>query len=197
MNSPATALARERILLHICCAPCSPYVVGELARSKDVTLYYYNPNIHPHREYERRCREARRWSRAAGYDFIEGDYDPDRWVESVSGLESEPERGARCEVCIADRMAESARMARKLRFDLFGTVLTVSPRKDAALINRLGAEAAERFGVVYLESNWKKKDGYKISSRIADELGFYRQSYCGCRYSSRSGGAKSARARLV
>ncbi len=175
-----------RMLLHICCAPCSPYVVERLRRDYNVTLYFYNPNIHPESEYVLRLREAARWANQIGLPMIEGEYDPESWFQTTKGLAMEPERGARCSVCFDIRLSSSAEKAAQLGFDIYGTALTVSPYKQAAVINRIGLMAAERQNIIFIEADWKKKDGYKITTRMARELGFYRQNYCGCLYSRRS-----------
>lgn len=173
------------MLLHICCAPCSPYVVEQLQRDYDLTLFFYNPNIHPEKEYRQRLEEVRVWTKSAGLKLVEGEYDADNWFDKTKGLEDEPERGKRCEVCFDLRLSKAADEAKRLGVDNFGAVLTVSPHKEAYIINRIGSDAGNKYGVEFLEADWKKKDGYKITTRMANEMGFYRQDYCGCAYSRR------------
>ena len=180
------------MLLHVCCAPCSPYVVEKLKDEHEVTLYFYNPNIHPEEEYHRRLRELRRWAGKAGVALIVEEYEIDRWFEATKGMFEEPEGGARCEICIELRLARTAGKAAELGFEAFGTVLSVSPHKDAALINCIGEEQAGEQGVEFLPADWKKKDGFKITTQMGRKLGLYRQDYCGCMFSLRD---KKARER--
>ncbi|VAX23760.1 FIG053235: Diacylglucosamine hydrolase like [hydrothermal vent metagenome] len=175
----------SRMLLHICCGPCAPYVVEQLKKEYEVTLYFYNPNIHPKKEYERRLVEAHRLAQDSDLPFIEEKYDPDNWHTATKGLENEPEKGKRCEVCFDIRLSKTADTAARNGFDVFAAVLSVSPHKDAVMINRVGASAGEHSGVKFLEANWKKKEGFKITTRMADDMGFYRQNYCGCVFSLR------------
>ncbi len=176
---------KPSILLHVCCAPCSPYVVETLLEEYDITLYFYNPNIHPETEYKKRLEEFSDWAEKINVPFLVGDYNPEGWFEKVAGHEEEPERGSRCELCFDMRLGQCADVAFDGGFDLYGTVLTVSPHKDAVAINRIGQENAIRHGTKFLVANWKKKEGFKITTRIGRELGLYRQDYCGCVFSRR------------
>ncbi|MGK7346505.1 MAG: epoxyqueuosine reductase QueH [Candidatus Nitrospinota bacterium M3_3B_026] len=173
----------NKLLLHVCCAPCSPYVVDRLRGDYAITLYFYNPNIHPVDEYFLRFEQLRSWAEREGLPLVAEEYGAGDWFEAVRGLENEPERGARCGVCFELRLSRAAAKASELGFDAFGTVLTVSPHKEAAVINSVGAKAGVKEGVEYLVSDWKKKEGFKITSRMSRELGFERQDYCGCVYS--------------
>jgi predicted adenine nucleotide alpha hydrolase (AANH) superfamily ATPase len=174
------------ILLHICCAPCSPHVIELLsAEYGAVHGFFYNPNIHPEDEYKLREAEIRRFSDSKGIPLIVGEYDVTAWDHAVLGLENEPEGGARCDACFRMRLNAAARAARQLGIPCFITTLTVSPHKNAGKVNAAGRAAAQEHGVTFVEKDFKKKDGFKISSRMATELGFYRQDYCGCRYSRR------------
>lgn len=174
----------------MCCAPCSPYVVEQLRQEYDLTLYFYNPNIHPEKEYTLRLDELRRWAEGIDTPLIVGEYDAERWFAATKGYEGAPERGARCEICFDMRLGETARKAGELGADMFGTVLSVSPHKDAVVINRVGAKAGETAGVEFMAADWKKKDGFKITAKMGRELGFYRQDYCGCVYSRRGDAAR-------
>lgn len=173
------------MLLHVCCAPCSPYVVDTLGEDYDLTLYFYNPNIHFEEEYVKRLDEVRAWASAIGLPLIEEEYDAGRWFEKTKGLEGEPEKGKRCEVCFDMRLSRAAGKAAELGMDMFGTVLTVSPHKDAVAINRIGSACGSGAGVTFLEADWKKKEGFKITTQMARDLDFYRQDYCGCVFSRR------------
>lgn len=175
----------QKLLLHVCCAPCSPYVVEQLSKEYDVTLYFYNPNIHPEEEYRLRLSELIDWAEAINVQLIEDVYDDNRWFEKTAGLENEPERGARCDVCFDLRLGRTANKAAELGIEIFGTVLTVSPHKDAVAINRIGESVAESQKVEFLLSDWKKKEGFKVTSRMGKELKFYRQDYCGCVFSQK------------
>ncbi|MFH1537999.1 MAG: epoxyqueuosine reductase QueH [bacterium] len=178
-------MALPKLLLHACCAPCAPHVYELLSGEYEVLLYFYNPNIFPEDEYNRRLEELKRFCGEKDIPLIEGNYDKDKWAEAIKGFEEEPEGGKRCAKCFSLRLAETARRAAGAGCSRFTTTLTVSPRKNAEVINRIGREAGERAGVEFLEENFKKKDGYKISCDLSHERGFYRQDYCGCEYSMR------------
>ncbi len=185
--------SKVKTLLHVCCAPCSSYVVQELAKKYDITLYFYNPNIHPEDEYNRRLAEIRKWAEAESLKLIEGEYDVDSWREITKGQESEPERGSRCHSCFELRLANAASTAANLGYKIYGTVLTVSPHKDAVIINKVGVANGRLFGVDFEQADWKKKDGYKKSVVLSKAKKFYRQDYCGCIYSLK---AKNSRDNL-
>ena len=176
---------RSRVLLHLCCAGCSPHVVEVLRRDHDVTGYFYNPNIHPEPEYRLRLEEAERLAEHLGFELISGAYDVERWFAATKGLEHEPEGGARCEVCFRLRLEDTGQRARQGGFDAFTTTLTVSPHKNARLINAIGAAAGEGCGVDFLERDFKKGHGFVRTISLCREMGLYRQDYCGCLYSQR------------
>lgn len=175
------------LLIHSCCAPCSSYVLEYLSRYFDLTVFYYNPNISPEEEYEKRVSELERLVREMPFSnrvrVIRGKYDPDRFYQAAKGLEDVPEGGERCRRCFELRLDEAARMTRELGIPLFTTTLTISPLKDAALLNEIGARAAERHGVAFLPSDFKKKNGYLRSIELSKEYHLYRQNFCGCVYS--------------
>jgi len=175
----------KRLLLHVCCAPDAIIGVEVLSADFDVTMLFHNPNIHPREEYDRRLEATGNLGKILKVDLLEGDYDTAAWFETVRGLEEEPEKGKRCEVCIQNRLEATARLAAEKGFDAFAAVLTVSPHKDAAMINRMGAGAGENHGIEYIPTNLKKKDGFKRSVVLSREYGLYRQDYCGCRFSIR------------
>ncbi len=187
------------LLMHSCCAPCSSYCLEYLSQYFRITDFYYNPNIQPGEEYIKRVREQERFINefnaktadpASGdgikrypISFIEGEYDPEAWDLAVKGLEDEPEGGERCSVCFSVRLRETAKLAAEKGFDYFTTTLTLSPLKDAKRLNEIGEAAGEEFGVRFLNSDFKKRDGYKRSIELSKEYGLYRQNYCGCVYS--------------
>ena len=177
-----------KLLLHSCCAPCSSYCIETLSKDFYVTVFYYNPNIYPDEEYLHRVKEQQRFINefptVYPVEFIEGDFEKDRFYNEVArGLEHEPERGARCEKCFFLRLSETAKKAAALGFDYFCTTLTISPQKDPVLLNDIGERLGEQYGVSFLPSEFRKRDGYKRSTMISREYDMYRQDYCGCVYS--------------
>ena len=176
----------KKLLLHVCCGPCATHVIDELKKDYDVTLFFYNPNIHPCGEFVKRLGEAQKVASAFGVPLVEGGYDVDSWLRSIAGLEEEPEGGRRCTVCFADRLSETALFAKENGFDYFTTTLTISPHKDSEVINRIGSALAGKHGVCWIHSDFKKKDGFRKSSDMSKKLSLYRQRYCGCFYSVKS-----------
>lgn len=176
---------KPSLLLHACCAPCSSYVLEYLHERFEITLYFYNPNIAPAEEYSYRCAELRRLVSEMGLDItiIEEEYDPQPFYDLAKGLEELPERGERCRKCIGLRLDAAGAKAAELGADFFTTTLTISPHKDCAFINEYGAMAAEKCGIAYLFSDFKKHEGYKRSIELSREYDLYRQDYCGCVYS--------------
>ncbi len=175
----------KRLLLHACCAPCVPYVYFELASSYDVSLFFSNANIQPLEEYSLRLDEIKRFSEINSIELFIDKYGADEWNNAVSNFEDEPEGGRRCEVCFSFRLNRTANKAAELGFDLLTTTLTVSPHKNSKLINEIGRRVSEPLGVVYLISDFKKKDGFKKSVEMSKPYDFYRQDYCGCIHSRR------------
>ena len=187
---------RPRLLLHACCAPCSSYVLEALNRCFDIDVYYYNPNISPREEFDRRVAELQRLAEQLPHEnalrVIVGDYDNAAFLEMCRGHEDDPEGGARCALCFRMRLEASAALAARLNSDYFTTSLTISPLKDARLLNAIGAEQGRRAGVRWLYSDFKKKNGYKRSCELSREYGLYRQDYCGCVFSRRERDARLA-----
>lgn len=175
------------LLLHSCCAPCSSYCLEYLSNYFQITVFYYNPNITDREEYDTRVREQERLIQQLPAKhpirFVEGAYAPELFYQVVKGLEKEPEGGARCKECFRLRLEECARLCKECGFDYFTTTLTISPLKNAPLLNELGEQLAEQYGVAFLNSDFKKKNGYKRSTELSAEYGLYRQDYCGCIYS--------------
>ena len=174
---------RPRLLLQSCCGPCSSYVLEYLTQFFDVTLLYYNPNIQPQAEYEKRLEHQRAVLRHIPAKIMECDYDGAAFEAVAAGYEDAPEGGERCSRCFLLRLEETARRAGAEGFDYFCTTLTVSPHKDAERINRIGMMLAGRYGVQWLPSDFKKRNGYLRSIRLAQEWNLYRQDWCGCEYS--------------
>ena len=176
-----------RLLLHACCAPCSSAVLEYLSQYFAITLLYYNPNIAPLEEYQKREAELRRLVSQMKFthpvELLPCQYDGQAFVQAARGLEGEPEGGKRCEACFRLRLRYAAQEAARLRFDWFTTTLSISPMKDAPLLNQLGEEIGREFGVAHLPSDFKKKDGYKRSVQLSKEYDLYRQDYCGCAFS--------------
>ncbi len=172
------------LLLHSCCGPCSSYVLEYLSRHFRLGLLYYDPNIQPEAEYELRLENQRRvLEHYPDIALHEYGWRGAEYEAAVRGLEAEPEGGARCTVCFRLRLEETARLAKELGYEYFCTTLSVSPHKDAERLNRIGTELAERYGVKWLPSDFKKREGYKRSIELSREYGLYRQDYCGCLYS--------------
>ena len=176
---------RPRLLLHGCCAPCSSYVLEYLSEAFDITLLYDNPNISPREEYEKRAAEADRLIREMGVPvrLQVAPWEPEAYLAAVRGLESEPEGGKRCEACFRLRLSRAAEAAKKGGYDYFTTTLSISPLKDAQLLNRIGREISDETGVPYLYSDFKKKNGYRRSCELSAIYRLYRQDYCGCAFS--------------
>lgn len=185
----AASAARPRLLLHCCCAPCSSYVLETLTHAFDIDAFYYNPNIAPREEFERRGQELNRLAAALPHEnairVIVRDYDNAAYLAMCRGHEEEREGGPRCALCFRMRLASSAKLAARLGCDWYTTTLTISPLKNARLINEIGAELGAREGVRWLYSDFKKKNGFKRSCELSAQYGLYRQDYCGCAFSRR------------
>ena len=177
------------LLLHSCCAPCSSYCLEYLSRYFKITVFYYNPNIYPEEEYYKRVKEQQRFieSLPAKYEiqFLEGTYDKERFYDMAKGLEHCKEGGERCFRCYELRLRESAEIAKQMQMDYFTTTLSISPLKNAEKLNEIGDALAKEYGILYLNSDFKKKNGYKRSVELSEEYGMYRQYYCGCVYSKK------------
>lgn len=177
----------KKLLLHSCCGPCSSYVIKTLTPYFDITILYYNPNIEPYEEYLKRKEEEikfiKNFPNIKKLDFLDCDYDNDKFKELSKALEHDKEGGARCVKCYYERLNKTALIALENNFDYFCTTLTVSPYKNSTKINEIGAVLEEKYGIKYLYSDFKKKDGYKESIRLSTEYNLYRQNYCGCSYS--------------
>lgn len=185
-------ICRPSVLLHSCCGPCSTAVIERLLEDYDITVFFYNPNITEPEEYAIRLDAQKtvidKFNGGGRFiinkiGFFEGSYRPDKFIKDTEGLENEPEGGCRCDVCFTMRLEETAKEARCRGYDFFATTLTVSPHKNYALISRIGNEIAERYGIGFLDIDFKKKAGFQRSIELSKEFGLYRQNYCGCRFS--------------
>ena len=176
-----------RLFLHACCAPCSSYVMEYLSQYFEITIFFYNPNIAPEEEYAHRVAEIRRLIGEMEFvhpvTLVEGRYDPKEFYEMAKGLEDCPEGGERCFLCYELRLREAAELAKKMQMDYFTTTLSISPLKNAEKLNEIGDALAEEYGIAYLNSDFKKKNGYKRSVELSEQYGMYRQYYCGCVFS--------------
>lgn len=174
---------KPTLLLHICCAGCGVYVSKQMKEKYNVVLFYFNPNIFPQDEYENRLKEVKRIADKFFLPLIIGAYDHKIWLKAIKGREVDSEKGERCRICYRYRLEETARLAKTRKFACFTTTLSVSPHKDAQAINVIGKELAGKYGIEFLEKDFKKQDGYKKSAAMSRDLGLYRQNYCGCEFS--------------
>ena len=185
------------LFLHSCCAPCSSYVLEYLSQYFRITVFYYNPNISPKEEYEERTEEVRRLiseiPAKQPIRFVEGSYRPEEFYEAVKGHEEDPEGGERCGICFEMRLSEAAKLAKEGGYDWFTTTLTISPLKNAARLNAIGEEMGKKYGVRFLNSDFKKKNGYKRSTELSAQYHLYRQNYCGCVFSKREAAEREGR----
>ena len=179
--------AKPKLLLHVCCAPCSSYCLEYLEPHFDITVFFYNPNMDSEAEYIKRAEELRRFVKESGVkaQIIIKDYDSKPFYEMARGLEKVPEGGERCFNCYELRMREAAAYAAENGFDYFTTTLSISPLKNSTKINDIGEMLSGIYGVKHLPSDFKKKEGYKRSIELSREYNLYRQNYCGCVYSKR------------
>lgn len=179
---------KPKMLLHVCCAICASHVIDLLKDEFDITIYYYNPNIHPQEEYELRLSEVKRLIKEMNLsdriEVIDGGYNTDEYFDKCASMANEKEGGARCSECFRLRLDKTARYAKENNFDMFATTLTISPHKNSEVINAIGEEIGNNVGVHFAKSNFKKREGFKKSNELAAKYNIYRQNYCGCCYSS-------------
>lgn len=191
INIIETQKDKPNLLLHSCCGPCSTAVIERLIDDYNITVFFYNPNITDVEEYKKR-RQAQlkvidAFNNSTKYNgtikYMEGKYDPERYLDMVKGHEEDPEGGQRCSICFDLRLEETALMANMYKFDIFTTTLTVSPHKNYEIISSIGKKLSTKYNVLYLDGNFKKKDGFKRSIELSKEMDLYRQNYCGCQFS--------------
>ena len=178
---------KPKLLLHACCGPCSSYVVEYLSKYFDITIYYYNPNIYPKEEYERRLNELKKFMGIFNNNIkvIEEIYNEEDYNSAVKNLEHLGEKSIRCYNCYEFRMNKAAKFAKDNNYDYFTTTLSISPHKNSKWINEIGSLLEQKYNIKYLYSDFKKKEGYKRSLELSKEYNLYRQDYCGCKYSKK------------
>ena len=176
-------VGRPTLLLHSCCGPCSSYVIEYLSKYFELTVFFYNPNIHPETEYRKRLLEQKRLCEILGVPCVDVGYDSDSFFTKTNGYEKEKEGGARCKLCFELRLSKTAELAKNNGFEYFCSTLTVSPHKNAQLINVIGNELAVQYSVKWFPSDFKKRSGYLRSIELSKRYDLYRQDYCGCIYS--------------
>lgn len=176
---------KEKLLLHICCAGCGIHVSKELQKDFDIVLFFHNPNLYPLEEYEKRLHEAKKVAKKTSANLIISENNHEQWLEKAKWLKNEPEKGRRCFMCYQNRLYETAKQAQKDNFDYFATTLTISPHKNALVINRIGLKLADLLGIKFLAKDFKKNSGFAKSVQLSKKLGLYRQNYCGCEFSIR------------
>jgi len=179
----------KKILLHSCCAPCSSYVITFLSNYFDITILYYNPNISPKEEYEKRKEEQIRLIKTlktkSKLNFLDCDYENNLYDQSVIGYEKQPEGGSRCHICFNLRLEKTAKLAKQHNYDYFCSTLTVSPHKNSQIINKIGENTSKKYNIKWLYSDFKKNEGFKQSIELSKKYNLYRQDYCGCIYSKK------------
>ena len=183
---------RPLLVLHVCCGPCATVALERLVRRFHVLAYWYNPNLWPIEEYQRRLENARRVCSHFGVELVEGPADFEAWREAVRGLEDEPEGGRRCDICVAWRLRRVAEWAAEKQAEWLTTTLTVGPQKNVERIHQIGRKIAEAHGIQWLAETFRKRGGFQRSVKISRELGLYRQDYCGCEFSFRERQAREA-----
>ena len=179
-------MEKKKLLLHSCCGPCSTSVIEKLKKDYNITIFYYNPNIYPREEYLKRIETQKEYLLKSNQDIavVDGKYnDFDIFEKAFVGLENCPEGGQRCEKCMSLRIKKTAEYAKNNGFDVFTTTLSVSPHKNAKLINALGEKFSLEFSIPFLYSDFKKQDGFLLSTTLSKKYNLYRQNYCGCKYS--------------
>lgn len=177
----------KKLLVHACCAPCSSYVLEYLSNYFEITVLFYNPNIDEKEEYDKRALELKRLVSTVNYknkvDVVILDHDPSEFYQVVEGLENELEGGPRCFKCYRLRMEKAAKYAKENNFDYFTTTLSISPYKNSSKLNEIGSILEKEYGIKYLYSDFKKKNGYKRSIELSKKYSLYRQNFCGCKFS--------------
>lgn len=173
----------QKLLLHTCCAPCSCAVIDELKSTYDLTVFFYNPNIYPEAEYQKRKAEVVRICQLWHIPMIDGDYEPEVWQEAIKGLENEIESGSRCKICFLTRLKQTAILGQEKKFQIFATTLSSGRNKSAEVLNLIGQKLATDFGLEFLSADWKKAGRQDKARTLINQHQIYQQNYCGCRYS--------------
>jgi len=175
----------KKLLLHVCCGPCATEVIERLKDNYEISLFFYNPNIQPVEEYNLRLEQVKKLADIHDLELFIHEQDDDAWFTETEGLDNEPEGGRRCEKCLGLRIETAARFAADHNFDTFTSSISISPYKNHILIKRIGNRVAGKFGVDFVDDDFKKDDGYKKSIELSKKHGLYRQNYCGCIYSKK------------
>lgn len=176
----------EKILFHICCAPCGGYLSKEFFKNFEATLFFYNPNIWPKEEYEKRLNEVKKFCQKEGIELIEGEYENNLWFKKVAGYEQEPEGGERCKICFQMRLEKTAQKAKELKIKNFSTSLAISPHKNLSLIKEIGEKIAKKYDLNFIVFDETEKNALWPKARdFSRKEHFYHQNYCGCVYSIR------------
>ncbi|MCD6577999.1 epoxyqueuosine reductase QueH [bacterium] len=176
-------IKKTKLLIHICCEPDAVYAVPSMRNEYDLAGFFFNPNIHPKEEYEKRLSEVKRMSNLQKWELIVGDYNIRVWFDKIKEHKWDGEYSERCRACIKHSLTNTARFAKENNYDLFATTLTNSPRKKIEMLDEIGNEVEREIGIKYLHTNFKKKNGYLKSIKMSKVLNIYRQNYCGCIYS--------------
>lgn len=177
----------KKILLHACCGICSGYPISLLKdMGYSVVVYFYNPNIFPKEEYDKRLNAEKKLCETLDCELIVGEYEPEVYYNYVKGLENEPEKGLRCDKCFTLRLENSAKLAKKLAIEEFTTSMVISPHKNYEKLTSIGVEIAKKYGLSYLSTNFRKNDGFLKTNKISKELNLYRQNYCGCKFAMKT-----------
>lgn len=179
---------KAKLLIHSCCGPCSSYVLDYLDKYFDISIFYYNPNIFPQEEFNYRSKEQEELINKMGLSvkFIGQEHMSQEFYDTIKGHEDAPEKGSRCGLCYRLRLEKTAQYALENSYDYFTTTLSISPHKDSQLLNQIGRDLEKEYGVKYLYSDFKKKDGYRKSVEFSKKFDMYRQEYCGCEFSYRA-----------
>jgi predicted adenine nucleotide alpha hydrolase (AANH) superfamily ATPase len=178
--------SNKKILLHACCGICSSYPISYLQdMGYDVVVYFYNPNIYPKEEYQRRLDAEKILCSHFNCELIIGEYEPEIYYDYVKGYENEPEKGARCDKCFELRLEAAAKLAKELNIEEFTTSMVISPHKDYEKLTTIGNYIAEKYSLKYLSTNFRKNDGFLKTNQISKSLNLYRQNYCGCKFANK------------
>jgi len=176
----------QKVLLHVCCAPCSTYSIEKLQKDYEVTLFFYNPCIFPEAEYKKRLENAKIVAKEMNCKLISPEYNHQEFLDFIKGFEDEPENGLRCLKCFEQRLSKTSEYAFENGFDFFITTLTISPHKNSKKIFKIAEKISKKNKIDFLEIDFKKKDGFKKSIELSKKYHLYRQNYCGCEFSLRS-----------
>ena len=174
---------KRKLVLHICCAPCSIYIFEKLKKDYHICGFFYNPNIHPSKEYNFRQKELHKVADLLSWRIEFGKYDFEQWVTATKKYKNEPERGKRCSICFHFRLRETFEFASRYNYDIVASTLSISPYKITKQINKTGYQLSEEFGIEFLPENFKSKNGFNINKKLANKLAIKHQNYCGCAYS--------------